>query len=148
VRSPLKLPYYVILGVFSVGMVAVLCGVGGDDPSRVSVAGIVKVDGKPLAGGNIRFIMSTPSDQLHVDVSLVQEGEYAIPNSELLIPGRYEIQIRSDAQEAASRNFKRNADAIPPEQRFRVPSQYNEESVLQVDIQRGGLSRFDFDLKG
>ena len=147
-RSPLQMTYRVILGAFSVGLVAVLSGVGGSDPSRVSVAGTVMIDGKPLESGTIRFIMTTPSEQLHVDVSVIQDGVYAIPNSDSLIPGTYLIQIKSYAQEAVPKDIKSNADEIPPELRVLVPSRYNEKSVLQIQIQHGGLSKFDFDLKG
>jgi hypothetical protein len=146
-RSPLSMPFYGIFAAFSVGMVAIFCGVGGYDPSRVSVAGTVRLDGTPLDAGTIRFISTFASYQPHVDVSLIQEGEYAIPGSESLIPGKYRVEIRSYGQEAVPKSIKSNADEIPPDQRLLVPARYNEKSVLNVEIQHSGLSRFDFDLK-
>ena len=126
---------------------AIVCGVGGDDPSRVSVAGTLMLDGKPLESGTIRFFMTSPSEQIHVGVSLVENGEYAISSSGELVPGTYLVQIRSSAQEEIPTSSKRNAHDIPPDQSIRVPSRYNDESVLRVTIHSRGLSKFDFDLK-
>jgi hypothetical protein len=147
VRSPLPVPFRIILAAFSLGMVALFCGVGGYDSSLISVAGTVSLDGKPLESGTIRFICLSETQQLHVDVSLVQDGQYAISGSESLVPGTYQIQVRSYAQEADPKAIKPNADKIPPSQRILVPARYNLQSILQVKIQHGGLSRFDFDLK-
>ena len=146
-RSPLSLHYYVVWGAFALGVVGLLCGVGGNDPSRISLKGRVTLDGKPLESGTIRFLMSSYAEQPHVDVSLIENGEYTISSSDRLIPGTYEVQIRSEAQEAEARIFKIDVDAIPPAQRITIPARYNKHSVLEVEIRHAGLSKFDFDLK-
>jgi hypothetical protein len=146
-RSSLSMHYYLVWGAFSLSIVGVFCGVGGNDPSRISLKGQVTLDGKPLESGTIRFILSSYAEQPHVDVSLIEDGEYTISSSDRLIPGTYEVQIRSAAQEAEARIFKIDVDEIPPEQRMRIPARYNKHSVLEVEIRHAGLSRFDFDLK-
>jgi len=126
---------------------AILCGAGGDDPSRVSVAGTVLLDGKPLEHGTIQFLSSLQAEFPHADVSLIQNGKYAIMSSQFLVPGSYRIQIRSYAQERVPTSIKKNAYELPPEKWVRVPARYNDESVLRVKIQSRGLSKIDFDLK-
>jgi hypothetical protein len=135
-----------VLAGFAVGMVAILCGFGGDDTSRISVSGTILLDGKPLESGTIRFILTSPSDNIHVDVSVVEEGSYSIPQSESLIPGEYKIEIRSAAQEVDSTAFMSDANQIPPDHQFRVAEKYSTQSKLGVKIEHRGLSRFDFDL--
>jgi hypothetical protein len=125
-----------VFALFSVGMVAVFCGLGGDDTSRVSVAGRVRIDGTPLESGSIRFISSLEADQPHVDEALIQNGEYAISGSDSLVPGTYMIQIISDAHEEA-----------PTNPQSHVLARYNEQSLLRVKIHSSGLNRFDLDLK-
>lgn len=148
-KSPHSMHYWVIFSAFSAGMIGILCGVGGDDPSRISLAGKVLLDGKPLGNGMIRFYLTSYADQPHVDVSVIENGGYAIPNSTSLIPGTYEVRICSAAQERSSRRFRRARSESQPlkADAEHVPARYNESSVLEVRIQRGGLSKFDFDLK-
>lgn len=145
-RSPQAMHYWVIFTAFCLGFVAILCGVGGDDPSRVSVAGKVLLDGKPLESGTIRFLSKSSFPQAHVGVSLVEDGGYSITKTGSLIPGIYEVQIRSYAQEPKPSEIKKDADTVPPSERPRVSPRYNDQSVLEVNIGHGGLSKFDFDL--
>ena len=121
-RSPLSMPIRIVLALFSLGMVAIFCGVGGYDTSRISVSGTVIIDGTPLESGTIRFINISDIEHVRVDVSLVQDGEYAIPSSESLVPGTYRVEIRSYAQEAVPIANKSNADEIPRDQWYRVPA--------------------------
>ena len=143
-RSPLAVPYWMIFGAFTVGMVAVCCGVGGDDPSRISVAGRILLNGQSLESGTIRFLLKSYADQPHVDVSLVEGGEYAIPSSESLIPGVYEILIRSAAQEARSRGIKEGGEELSPQDRQWVHPRYNTKSILEVTIQARGFEQVRF----
>jgi hypothetical protein len=139
--------YRVVLAAFSLGIVAVFCGVGGDDPLRISVGGTISLYGKPLESGAVRFILKSYADQPHVDVSLVKDGKYAIAGSDLLVPGTYQVQIRSDAQDGIFRGRKQDIAGLPADQRVRIPARYNDQSVLEVEIPREGLSRFDFELR-
>ena len=121
---------------------AIICGVGGGDPSRISVAGTVVLDGKPLKTGTIVFSSSPVSVSFRVAAGSVQNGEYAISSSDSLVPGTYLVQIRSSAHEEIPASTKRNAYEIPPDQSIRVPSRYNDESVLLLDFDRGdGINR-------
>ena len=146
-RSRLSLHYYALWSAFALGIVALFSGVGGDDPSRISLTGTVTLDGRPLRNGVIRFFLKSSSEVIHLDVSLVEDGNYAIANSSRLIPGTYEVQVLSDFQENEPWKVKRSLAEYPPDERVRVASRYNEHSVLEVKIQHGGLSKFDFDLR-
>jgi hypothetical protein len=145
-RSRLPMHYVVVWGAFTLGIVAVFCSGGGDDPSRISLTGKVTLDGRPLKSGTIRFFMTDYSEQVHVDVSVLENGNYAITNSDRLVPGAYEVQVLSDFQVRPPWVMK-SVSEFPPDERVRVASRYNENSVLKVKIERGGLNKFDFDLK-
>jgi hypothetical protein len=139
--------YWAVFAAFSLGIVALFCGVGGDDPSRIAVTGTVTLDGQPLESGAVRFILKSYADQPHVDVGLIKDGAYATPSSDVLIPGTYQVQIRTDVQESSFKRGTRDASSAPSVQASRVPARYNDQSVLEVTINRGGTSQFDFDLK-
>ena len=146
-RSRLPMHYYAVWGVFALGMVAVCLGVGGDDPSRISLTGTVTLDGRPLKQGTIKFFLKSCSEQLHLDVGSIEDGDYVITNSERLIPGTYEVQIFSDFQIFYPFNLEKRLADFPPNKRVVVPSRYNDHSLLEVQIEHGGPSKFDFDLK-
>jgi hypothetical protein len=145
-KSPRFVYYWVILIAFALGTVAAFCRVGGADPSRISVTGSVMLDGRPLKRGTIQFIFK-PFDGLHMDVTLIEDGDYAITNSGNLISGTYKVSIRSDLPEPRLGQIRQGADGIPPSEQYLVSSRYNDHSVLEVEISRRGLSKFDFDLK-
>ena len=133
-RSPLPLPFRVVLAVFSLGMVAISAAWGEFDSSRISVAGTVSLDGKPLESGTIRFICPLTRNRSMWTSAWWRTANTPSPDSESLVPGTYQVQIRSYAQEAVPRAIKANADEIPPDQRILVPARYNVQSVLQVKI--------------
>jgi hypothetical protein len=154
-RIQMSLHYWVIFAAFSLGFVAVFFGAGRDDSSPISLAGRVNLDGKPLESGTIWFKLKHSADsarrdagQPHMDFGPIENGDYVIRNSVWLIPGTYEVQIRSPAQEELARVVKVESEPvqIPPKNKLWIASRYNTPSVLEVTILRGGPSKFDFDL--
>ncbi|MGC8641860.1 MAG: hypothetical protein ACP5XB_18495 [Isosphaeraceae bacterium] len=146
-RSRLPMHYYAVWGVFALGMVAVCLGVGGDDPSRISLTGTVTLDGRPLKRGTIQFYMTTSAQQVYQDIGVIEDGNYVIRNSGRLIPGTYEVEIFSDFQIYQPFSLKQRLAEFPLDDQVVVSPRYNYRSVLQVKVSHGGPSKFDFDLK-
>jgi hypothetical protein len=125
------------IGIAVTGLTLVLIALGSGitaDSKPISISGVVLLDGQPLLRGRILFF-SQGTDQPACDVSLIQNGEYAISGSQNLIPATYEVRI-SGLDEHATSSTKEP-----------LPSRYNSQSVLRVQIKQGGTHRFNFELK-
>ncbi|MFO0888880.1 MAG: hypothetical protein U0790_06990 [Isosphaeraceae bacterium] len=132
-RSSLPLQIGVAIAAFTIGLIAVEMRISAET-SPITVSGMVLLDGKPLPQGTIRFL-SKGTEQPASDVGVIRGGEYIIPDSETLVPAAYEVRI-------SGRNGAEAAASTDP-----VPVRYNRESVLQVEVKRGGSHRFNFELK-
>jgi hypothetical protein len=141
-----RLPWHIAAAAFAVGLIAVFFGVGGVDSSRLSLSGVVKLDGKPLEWGEIRFILVSHADQPVSDVAFIEQGEYAIPHSRTLVPGTYMVKISGRDGQPGSLSAGLADPARAPVPQEPVPPQFNENSVLSVTLSRLGSHRLDFDL--
>jgi len=120
---------------------AVICGVGGDDPSRVSLFGTVKVDGKPLDHGLICFILKSPSEQLVLGGGGIDHGHFTLHESDSLVPGSYSVRIDGQVKQGVSVPEGQDAADMP------LPDRYNTKSELEVVIPCNGTHHLDFNLK-
>jgi acetyl esterase/lipase len=69
---------------------------------RLAVRGLVKLDGEPLARGSVIFtpidIVGAPPAIGYVFNTGPVRGEYAIGAAQGLVPGKYRVEVRQDAQ--------------------------------------------------
>jgi hypothetical protein len=144
--SSIRMRFSIVLAAFVPVLVMVGFGAGVDGPSRLSISGRVSIDGSPFARGTIRFLGMSESGQFTGDVSSIDDGDFAIVSSETLEPGTYLVKINSVGAGGAAAHRVRAGGRLPTAQEW-IPSRYNDESVLRVEITRGGYQRFDFDLK-
>lgn len=134
-RSSVNLQICIAITVFAIGLVAVEMQTP-DDASPISISGTVLVNGQPLSRGKIHFVaVGTP--QPACDVSVVQNGQFTIRNSEILIPANYEVHV-SGLNEPESIS----TTTMEP-----LPAHYNQQSVLKVAINKGGNHRLTFELQ-
>jgi hypothetical protein len=131
-RSSLPHQVGIALAALTIGFIALESQVPVDS-SPISITGTVLLNGQPLSRGTIRFL-SEQTEQPACDVSLIQDGEYVIPDSASLIPATYEVRVSGLDEKATF------ASQEP------LPARYNSESVLRVKIKRGGSHRFNFEL--
>jgi hypothetical protein len=129
-KSLLRTRLGIITAALWIGLGAVIFGVGGDDPSRISLVGSVKVDGKPLNHGTICFFLVTEPSQPVSDGTTVHHGEFALLDSSTLVPGTYSVWINGIDEGAKP-----------------LPDRFNSKSVLDVVITHGGTCHLAFDLK-
>jgi hypothetical protein len=132
-RSSLSFQVGILVAALAIGVVAVESRISADS-SPISVSGKVLLNGQPLSKGTIRFF-SEGTPQPACDVSLIHGGEYLISDSQSLVPATYEVRVSG---------LDNLAKVELPEP---IPARYNSQSVLRVEIKRGGGHRFDFDLK-
>ncbi len=131
-RSSLPGQVGIAIAAVTIGLVAVESTISADN-SPISVSGMILMDGEPLARGSIRFC-SEGTPQPSCDAGLIENGRYHIPSSEALVPATYHVQVSGLDETGA---------VFTPES---LPSQYNRQSVLRVEIKGGGSHRFDFEL--
>ena len=124
-------------------VVAGLAGCAGGD-KRHAVSGTVKWQGKPLNQGSINFLPEDPALGT-IGGALIKDGQYSIPASQGLLPGRYKVTISSPDPKKAL-----DPDADPgapgPVYKDRVQPRYNLNTILTADVKADGKNTFDFEV--
>lgn len=122
-----------------------LLGCGPGNPlGRQPLSGRIALDGKPLDDGNIRFL---PEQSSGISSgATISNGQYSLRTLQGLPPGKYKVQIfaadrTKDATPVAS------AGGFPPPQRERIPSRYNTQTTLILEVTASASAMGDFDLK-
>jgi hypothetical protein len=116
-----------------------------DEEATHAVTGSVRVAGRPLPNGTIRFI-STASSVPRGAGAFITDGAYAIDKANGPRAGKYLVQISSIGQEDQLRALREGGNAGIPEEA--VPVRFNSESRIFVEVAAdGSVLGFDFDLK-
>jgi hypothetical protein len=125
--------------VASVIMAFVGCNSARDD-GRVAVSGQILLDGSPLDEG---FVTLIPEAGGPAVTGPVEDGGFRIPRSEGPAPGPYRVEI--DAVRPTGRIVEHPdllGDAAEETENI-VPSRYNRESTLRVEVVADGDNRFE-----
>jgi hypothetical protein len=118
------------------GLATAGCFGSGSEPARQPVVGIVLLDGRPLETGAINFfpagrpILASPV----LAGDLIRNGRFAISRERGLAKGKYRIYISSPRRGAVSKDDSETAEAGDREL---IPSRFNRESELEVEIKDG-----------
>ena len=119
------------------------------DPSEEvthAVAGGIRVEGRPLEKGVIRFVSMADSKPRGAG-AFVKNGEYAILKENGLLAGKYLVQISGIGPEEANQAIRAGGGEFA-KLRDPVPARFNRESEIYVEVAAdGSLLGFDFDLK-
>lgn len=118
----------------------ILVGCGGN--GRISVEGIVTLDGQPLEQGSIEFdpLPGTPGPTAGGEIV---NGKFAIPAARGPLAGRFTVRIKS-AGLTGRKILNPRKNAMVDEFAQRLPAKYNSESRLQAEVTSSGLNRFEF----
>ena len=144
-KNALRTRLGVLAASLWIGLGAICFGVGGDDPSRVSILGSVKVDGEPLDRGTIYLLLVSPSTHPASGSAFIHHGHFAINETDSLVPGTYMVKISGLGVEALA--VPAGQEAVALSQTEPLPDRYNEKSELEVVIAHGGTRHLAFDLK-
>jgi hypothetical protein len=128
------------------------CGRAGSD--RCDVTGTVTLAGQPVDGGNIEFA-PLEANLGSASGAMIQAGRYTIPSKTGLSPGKYRVRIYwadkpalldADESDAPPGAIKMNPARIPHVKEL-IPTKYNVESQLTIEVHQGGGNTFDFALE-
>jgi hypothetical protein len=122
------------------------CSGSGDGAlPRKAISGTVNFAGSPLKSGQIQF-QPTSGDAVTAGAAGIEEGAFALAESEGLIPGSYKVTITSAAAAAP----KQAAGVMPgdsaPPPKEPIPSKYNAKSKLTAVVKADEANTFTFDL--
>jgi hypothetical protein len=131
---------------FLAGALALLlCAGCADGPKRSEVAGKVTFQGQPLDEGLIEF---HPLDgQGTKSGALVYKGEYKIPRSKGLSPGRYKVTIvgGDGAPTTGNAEPSERRPGFVPGRTERIPPEYNTNSNVIREV-KDSAHTFDFNI--
>lgn len=143
------------LGVLALAILSLGCGGVVDNLGRQAISGKVTLDGTPLANGAIRFEPFGVQKQTTATGTAIKDGQYSIKQSEGLPPGKYTVSITSHGADssaafptdpAAAMDAAAEAAKAPPPKEL-IPSQYNTQTELVIEVQKGAVKEENFDLK-
>jgi len=122
------------------------CSRGYDGPRRAAVSGSVTFDGIPITSGVINLIPTDGSASRKASAP-IEGGVYRIPEPKGPNPGKCKVEIswlRPTGRKIESRNDPA-AFLMVDETVEMIPSQYNTQTTLRVEIMPG-LNKCDFQL--
>jgi len=127
-------------------MIAVSAGGCNDDPlGRHAISGSVKVDGQPLASGNINF--DPVEGQATSGGAIIRSGRYVVPQGGGLVTGKYRVSIHAPTPGSgeAIAPTALPGDAPHPPSEW-IPRSWNTDSEHFIDVRKQGPFVFDFDV--
>lgn len=116
------------------------CGESG----RASIEGVVTLDGRPLPSGSITFVPLEGTVSPTAGGEIV-DGTFSIAAKGGTFAGKFRVEIaakRPNGQKIAHPGFGELVD----EYEQYLPSRYNTDSELQVEVKVGEPNRLEFSL--
>jgi hypothetical protein len=112
---------------------------------RLAVRGEVKLEGKPLKQGTIKFV---PLDGQGTESgAAVADGAYTVPAQNGLKPGKYLVQLSAGDgktphdEEIAAPGGSANIVSLDL-----IPEDWNVRSTQQVEVKKGEANTFNFNV--
>jgi hypothetical protein len=126
-------------------LATVLAGCAETHGGRMDVSGTVRLEGQPLKGGTIAFIPLDGQDTQ--SGSPITAGEYHLPRSHGLKPGKYLVRITAgDGKNPADEEAAGPGGSTNIVSRDLIPAEWNTNSKQQREVKADGPNRFDFDI--
>lgn len=131
---------------FHRSLLAALCAVcvatGCASESKFQpVSGTVTYKGAPLETGAITFLFVNPPGP--AGGALITNGKFRIAAPNGLEPGTYRVQI-SSPQGVGQRTPEQIAAGASAPAKERIPSSYNTESQVTIEVTKGGPNEFNW----
>ena len=115
-------------------------------PTRGPIRGTVRLDGKPLASGKVRFFAVT-SGGIGLEADVLN-GQYVVPMEQGPTAGTYRVEFVS--HQKTGRKIP-DPDGLPGDTKDEtvnvVPFRYNRDSRLMIEYDPATDRSFDFDLQ-
>ncbi|HEY2412377.1 MAG TPA: hypothetical protein VGI40_09055 [Pirellulaceae bacterium] len=122
---------------------AFLPGCSQDSEGRQGVTGTVHVDTVPVQTGSISF---TPTEgQATAGGAVISNGKFAVPRDNGLLPGKYRVAISAPVP-GADKPAPVMPGEAPPLAKDLIPPEWNTASKQIVEIKKGGVNSFPFEI--
>ncbi len=132
-----------IAGLLLVGLALPACST--DPLGRHAISGTVKVNGEPLATGNISFY--PVEGQATSGGDRVTDGKFSVPKEMGLVPGKYRVQVNAPVPGTGGVPDETALPGDPPAPpRELIPPEWNTSSTQTIDVRKQGPFDFDFDI--
>lgn len=107
---------------------------GGCDngPPRFGLSGNVSYDGMPVDAGNIGFVPIDAASAVAAGAEIAK-GRYEIPRHEGLVAGTYRVVVYAERPSGEQLPSEEGGPPLDVLEQY-IPSQYNEASTLEVEI--------------
>jgi hypothetical protein len=138
------LPLRFGLGMAAMGLLF-LGSCSGDSMGRHAITGSVKVDGQPLARGDISI---QPNEgQATTGGSEIADGKYSVPKAGGLVAGKYRVEIHAPVPGTGGQADENSLPGDPPAPpKELIPSDWNSASTQTIEVKKQGANVFDFDV--
>lgn len=122
-----------------------LSACSGDPLGRQAISGTVKVDGQPLAKGDISI--QPLEGQATSGGGEIFNGKYSVPRELGLVPGKYRIEIHAPVPGTAGKADENTlpGDPLPPAREL-IPPDWNKSSTQTIDVRKQGPFEFNFEV--
>jgi hypothetical protein len=119
-------------------------GCGSDPLGRQAISGSVKVDGAPLASGNLSL---QPTEQQPTSGgAVISDGKYSIPREQGLVPGKYRVSINAASSSGPDLSETAPPGEPPPPPKELIPPEWNTASEHFIEVKKEGPFVFDFEV--
>ena len=136
-----------IMTVGSCSVLAVVCLLlslaGCESGGRKGLTGTVTFDGQLLPDGRIVFRPQSGTEGPSAG-GLIQEGKFAVSSSEGVVVGSYRVEI--EAGRSTGRQELDETGRLVDQVEQYIPTRYNRQSELTVEVTDSGPNEFTFDL--
>lgn len=127
-------------------MASVLIVGCGPTSDRLRIRGEVRLDGKPIDRGSIRFTPMDGGQSLSAG-AMIRDGEFDVPQERGLPPGTYRLSVSSPDREGEKVPYRAGpGQPTIMVTRDRIPVSYNMESEHQIELEASGKNFFEFDI--
>lgn len=115
-----------------------------DPEGRQTISGVVTLNGEPLPVGqlSLRPVGTGPSAG-----GQINEGAFTVDKSKGPLPGRYAVKINSYQETGKMVPLIDNPNIKLPEKQQVIPSQFNDQTELIIEVTGDGHNHFELDLK-
>jgi hypothetical protein len=144
---PVRIKLAVAMVLFA--MLSSLPGCGEDFGDRQEVSGTVQMKAQPRNDASREFRpRGVGAEGATKSGSLITKGQYKIPRSDGLLPGKYRVSITA----GDGRTPVDSPDGLPGPtganivSKELVPSEYNVESKQEVEVKSGQPNVFNYEI--
>lgn len=125
-------------------MVPLGCMLGcGSGENYQPISGSVTVDGQPLDSGVITLYPEGEGTTVGGEIT---DGKFSLPQEGGPIPGEYRVEIVAFRPTGETEFDIDLNEEVDIEEQY-LPTQYNRNSTLKIEVQQEGENVFPFDLE-